>query len=84
MPFMPTDKPPYLAYEAHCAKPTEGMSLVELSAHLVEVIRLENLYLASIPKWKMAVATFATPALILTSFVAVLGTTAFFLSRLEH
>jgi len=60
------------------------MSYVELSAHFKEAVRLENLYLASIPEWKILVATFAPPVLVLTLLVGVLGTIAFFLSRLEH
>ena len=71
---MPTDKPLYLAYSAHCDKPTEGLSLVEMSAHYKEAVRLENLYLASIPEWKMAVAMLAVPvalAVIVLSIILV-------------
>jgi len=64
MPFMPTDKPPYIAYSAHCARSTEGMSTPELLAHYGEAIRLENLYLASIPEWKMAIAMLTPPLMI--------------------
>jgi len=63
MPFMPTDKPPYLAFAAHRAKSTKGMSFAGRRAHFKEAVRLENMYLASMPKWKRAVATFAFPPL---------------------
>jgi len=69
---MPTDKPPYLAYSAHCDRPTEGLSLTELSAHLKEAVRLEKLYLASIPEWKMAIAMLAPPLALLLCGVAIL------------
>jgi len=64
MPFMPTDKPPYLAFAAHCAKPTKGMSLAERRAYFKERERLENIYLASMPRWKREVSLFAVPVLI--------------------
>jgi len=61
---MPNDKPKYLAYVAHCAKPTHSMSLAEQSAHYREAIRLEDIYLASVPRWKTTIATCAVPLLI--------------------
>jgi len=82
MPFMPTNTPQYLALAAHCAIPTEDMSLEERIAHVLELIRLKHAYVASVPKWKRMVAAYATPVLIVTSFAIVVGTSVFFLSRL--
>jgi len=78
MPFMPTDKPPYIAYSAHCARSTEGLSWPELLAHYKEAARLEHLYLASIPEWKMAIAMLALPVTLALGLIAIMCTLFYF------